>query len=158
MALDNIVVFESQNRFAPMVTTVKNRNYTYSNVETILASSVNVEATWTDVGSIVDMQDYNYVNLFISLTINDSTDVRFRGVVQIEEEPTTDYSFCIESISADKISVSPEYVELSKDENSNLVLEFKADGVRYIQIQAEAGVVGATPATIDKLYTLRSMK
>ena len=101
------------------------------------------------------MGDFDYLNAFISLTINDSLDVRFRGVVQIEENPSVDYNFLIEIVGNSKVTVAPEYAELANDEDCNVVLEFRADGVRYIQLQVQAGTVGATPATVDNIFVQR---
>jgi hypothetical protein len=154
MIFDSTSITE-RRQHAPLVTVVKTRGNSYSSVQQSLSVAQNVTSSWVDVGSIIDMGDFDYLNAFISLTINDSLDVRFRGVVQIEENPSVDYNFLIEIVSTDKVLVSPEYAELARDEDSNVVLEFRADGVRYIQLQVQAGTVGATPATVDNIFVQR---
>jgi len=154
---DNTAITE-QRKIAPLMTCVKTRGNSYSSVSSILASAQALSSSWTDLGTVIDMEDFSYVNVYVELTINNSTDVQFRSVVNIDENPTVDYQFVIENIETTKINVAKEYIELLVNEDSNIILEFKADGARYLQIQARAGTVGATAGTIDSLYTQRSMK
>jgi hypothetical protein len=145
----------SGRQHAPLRTIIKTRESSYSAVSDILASAQAVTSAWADLGTIVDMEDYDEVIVYAEISINDSEDIRFRAVAQIEESPSTDFTFITETITGDKILGNPEYIELAKDQDDNIVLKIATHGIRYIQLQVQAGTVGATAGDIDKLFTQR---
>ena len=128
----------------------------------LLSASQDVTGSWVDCGDIyhtcnVGGSSNNLVYL-IDLDINDSTDVRFRVVGNIIETPTVDYVFSIYDITANKVNIDDEFVELTNDTDQSVILEFQTAGIPYIQLQVQAGTVGATPCSVKSVYVVGTWK
>lgn len=119
-----------------------------------LAVDQEVTGSWADLstvvaGPLINAMDCLAISLWLKITINDSTDLRFRVLAAQTESATDFYSFPIEAASATVVDVSPEYKELTDDLDQNIVLPISsADNFPFIKIQVMAGTPGATPAVV----------
>ena len=162
MAKDSLEVVNN-DRFATNVVTYNSGKSSYiPTTESILSSPQTITDSWVDCGTIVEMYDvegsYNCVNFLIDLDINNSTDVRFRCISNIPQNPTVDYTFLIYNVKAGVIEVSMEYAELASDIDQQIVLEYQTHGLPTAQLQVQTGTVGVTAGIINSVYSVKLWK
>ena len=162
MIKDSLEVVTGDRLATNVVTYDSGRSNYIPTPESILSSPQTITDTWVDCGTIVEMYDTegssNCVNFLIDLDINNSTDVRFRCISNIPQNPTIDYTFLIYNVKADVISVSLEYAELASDIDQQIVLEYQTHGLPTAQLQVQAGTVGATAGIVNSVYSVKLWK
>ena len=163
MTIKNSLEVVQNRAFATNVVTYGSgkSNYVAEPVE-LLDTPQDVTDGWVDCGLIlntcVETGSSNNLAYLIDLDINDSTDIRFRIIGNWNATTSLDYVFSIYDIKSTVVSVSPEYAELSSDTDQSIVLEFQTSGIPYIQLQVQAGTVGATPCSINSVYVVGTWK
>lgn len=111
-----------------------------------------VTAGWLDVSPILRTKGVDSFALWVSVTINTSRNLRFRAVALPDESSSDEYQFPIQTIESDIVKVKPEFYELDDDIDQKAIFQISSGGlVSNMKIQVQAGIVGATPATIDEL-------
>jgi hypothetical protein len=93
--------------------------------------------------------------LSTEITPNDSTGIKFRALIFINEFGSQLTKRIVRSQSADLIIPSEEEVGELSDSKTNITFKIP-DGATDIQIQVMADVVGATAGTIDEALAARS--
>jgi len=107
---------------------------------------------WHTVGTAFACGGARYLNAFMDITVNLSTDVRVR-LQGLHESGGTAYDLAIATASASVISVEPEYVEFNVDADASQSLTWELYGVYpYAQLQACVGTAGGTAAYVNGVY------
>jgi hypothetical protein len=110
-----------------------------------------VTTDWQNLGAVIDVRDYTQLNLYLTLDVNLSENVRVRALGKVSSTVGS-YPFSIETISSTLVKIQPEYVEFDTDADQSIILKIQTDGVPYIQLQYQAGTKGATPAKFTNVY------
>ena len=166
MIKDHIEVVNNQYANDAFATNVVSYNSGKSNyiptTTSILDTPQEITESWVDCGTIVQMYEsngsYNHVNFLIDLDINDSQNVRFRCISNIPENPTVDYKFVIYNVKANVVEINEEYAELAVDADQQIVLEYQTYGLPSVQLQVQAGTVGATAGIVNSVYSVKLWK
>lgn len=104
---------------------------------------------WQTIGSSVRTGGAHWVGAFVDVTINDSTDVRFRMQGMYAENGSA-YALPIATDYTDEVQVEDELAELNVDANQRQSLLWEMAGVYpYARLQASVGTAGGTAATLD---------
>lgn len=112
-----------------------------------------VTAAWMAVGSPVSVGYFDKMIVRPSVTINSSNNVRFRIIERLAAVTGgTFYVPTIETVGASEVKVEDRYYELNDDSNQNPIIEFKVQGLEFVELQTQAGTVGATGASISSVY------
>lgn len=125
----------------------------YTTVDTLFIATATdtVTTSWQNLGEVIDMTGYTQLNIYATIDINSSNNIRIRAIGK--RTPTIgEYPFMIETISSVDIKVDAEYIEFNTDADQSGILRIETQGVPYIQLQYQAGTVGATPGQIDSVY------
>ena len=131
----------------------------YTDVVTLIpaTSPQSFTANWADAGVENDMRGYTRLGVFLTLDINDTTDARIRALGKHTNAGTEEYVLPIKIVSAAQIAVTPEYIEFSTDADNLYILIIETQGViPFIQLQIQAGTVGASAGQIDALYVTKA--
>lgn len=125
----------------------------YSAVGSLLAAPQDVTAAWVDIGPnpVIDTQGYSELFVYVVLDINDSTDVRIKGVALTAAAGLDEFDFPTEAVSATEVKVTSQYIEFDTDADQNMVLRFDVGAVPFIKLQVEAGAVGATAGALTSV-------
>lgn len=112
----------------------------YTDTE-ILATAQDIGATndtWKDQGIEINCEGYNYVNVFIVFTANNSTG----NQLQVLSKHTTAGAdeYVLESTS--------DYQKTIGDSDIKILYKFPCKGVPFIQLQTKATLIGATEGTV----------
>lgn len=116
--------------------------------------SATLGTAWATLGT-ANVKGARFVSAWIDLTINLSTDPRFRMRGRITAAGSA-YAFPIDSISASVVKVEPEFKELNVDANVRQILSWDLDAaVPYIELQGSVGTAGGTAAVVNgaQLFT-----
>jgi hypothetical protein len=135
---------------------VKTKTNNYTAIESILTASQAVTSSWADLGSVIELGDFDKINAFISVDINDSEDVRFKVKGLIDNEPTKEYEFMSETLNSGITNIKPSYFELTDDKDIDFIINLDVLGCQYAQIQVQAGTVGSSAGLITDLYIQKS--
>jgi len=111
----------------------------------LLVSEQDLTSSYADFGSEIDMEGYNRLGLYIDLDVNDSTDIYFK-ILGLDEIGGTEYD--LYDIDAKKLT----------ETDGSYYYEFDVDTVRYVQVQAYAGTVGATAGDLTVSFNKRYLK
>lgn len=131
---------------------VKTKLNNYTDTESILTASQAVTSSWADLGTVIELGDFEKINAYISVDINDSENVRFKVKGLISNEPTKEYEFMSETLSSGITNIKSNYFELTDDADIDFIINFDVLGCQYAQIQVQAGTVGSSPCLITDLY------
>jgi hypothetical protein len=110
-----------------------------------------VTTDWQNLGAVIDVRDYTQLNLYLTLDVNLSENVRVRALGKVSSTVGS-YPFSIETISSTLVKIQPEYVEFDTDTDQSIILKIQTDGVPYVQLQYQAGTKGVTPAKFTNVY------
>lgn len=121
--------------------------------ETLLAAAnpLTLSVGWQDLGDEIDVRGAQTIALWLSLTINNSLDVRVRALFKLTEDGATEYIPPIRTVAAAVVTLEDELLEFNTDADHDTPLSWTLDGiVPFVQFQVQVGTVGTTPATIDE--------
>ena len=110
-----------------------------------------VTTEWKNLGSAIDVRDYTQLNIYLTLDVGGSNNVRIRALGKTSSTVGS-YPFSIETISSSLIKILPEYIEFDSDADQSIIVKTQTDGVPYIQLQYQAGTVGTDPAKFTNVY------
>jgi len=119
----------------------------------LLGASQDLTGSWLDCGDEIFCSGYDAVFLFFTIDINDSTDIRIRALGKHTSTGAEEYNLPIKTISSTVVSIDDEYFELANDSDQLVIVQVQTNrGIPYLQVQIEAGTVGASCGQIDALY------
>ena len=125
----------------------------YTDSEAIISAAQDFTAAWADLGPEIDMRGYTELNVYITLDVNDSTDLQVKALGKHESGGSEEYDFQIETVSASDVKVEPQYIEFNTDADQLAILKVKTNGVPFIQLQVKAGTLGdGTDGQVDACY------
>jgi hypothetical protein len=105
---------------------------------------------WVDLGPEIDMYGYSKLAAWLTLDINNSTNARIRALAKLDSGGTKEYNLQIKTTGASAISIENEYYEWNVDADAKTFLEIETNGlIPFVQLQIQAGALGATPGQID---------
>lgn len=123
----------------------------------IVSTPQDMTGSWADLGAEIHLDGFETLTVWAKITINDSTDVRFRGLCKQTKTADDEYEFVVQGIpQGSLVTLSPVYYEVTSDVDQNLVISVPLGGaIPVIQFQVKVGTVGATAGTIDRIdYSL----
>lgn len=107
--------------------------------------------SWANLGDVIDMRGYTELYLYINLDINDSLNARVRALGMMTD--TGDgYVLPIEAVSSTEVKVTAQYIEFDTDADQLMVLRVNVGAIPYVQIQTQAGTVGASAGNIVTIH------
>lgn len=111
-----------------------------------------LSTTYAVVGSEIDLSadSYEYLNIYIPVTIADANDVRFKGAAR-HTSAGTDFDLQIETVSSSDIKIEPEYVELNTDADQSIMLRYYIKGVPFFALYASEGTDGGDDAILGEI-------
>lgn len=125
----------------------------------LLTAAQDVTTGWVNMGEPIDMTAYRRMAIWPRLDINSSLNVRIRALPQrwkgdnqdgVNTSPITDVSLA-------GVGVNPEFFEFETDSDQCTLIEFETKGlVPWMQLQVQAGTVGATAGQITSCYLTKS--
>jgi len=119
---------------------------------TVLGTPQSLTVDWANIGSPIDCQGYTMLLLYVKMSVNDSSKVRIRALGKTAEASADTYTFLTETITEAEIYVQKEFVEFAKDEDYTSIIRVRVNGVAFIQLQGQVGVLGTgTAASIDSI-------
>ena len=124
-----------------------------------LEASQTITANWADLGSEIKTEYYNTLGAYIKLDVNSSSDVRIRALAKHITDGTDEYVLPIKVTASTEVKVKDHYYEFDADTDQNMLLTFDIDGVvPVVQLQVQAGTVGATAGLITSLVIVKGEK
>ena len=118
--------------------------------ETVTSSAQAFTAAWVDLGSEISMLGYNKMCLWLKLDINDTNNPRIRAIAKLEKGGADEYIMQIKTVAASDVKIEDSYYEWNVDADENSVLQVDTDGlIPFVQLQIQAGTVGASAGEID---------
>jgi hypothetical protein len=123
----------------------------------LISAAQDFTAAWADLGPEIACFGKKELGIWLTIDINDSTDLQIRALPKHESGGTEEYQSVIETYSATDIQVAPGYWELSNDADQLVLLEYHLGyKIPYVQIQIKAGTLGGgTDAQVDAAYFTR---
>lgn len=129
----------------------------YSGPETLLGTAQDVTAAWADAGAEIPMSGYTKLGVWINIDINDSENFRIRALAKHTSAGSDEYVVPIRTVYTDKVTLEDEYLEFNDDEDQLVLFEVDTNNlIPYIQLQIQAGVVGATAGQADEIVITKS--
>jgi hypothetical protein len=114
---------------------------------------------WADLGDEIETKGAQTIVLWITVTINNSQNLRARLLAKREEDGTDEYLLPIRTIAADVVLIEDEYLEANEDVSESMALSWALDGaIPFVQFQIQAGTVGTLPATVDTAYVTAAVR
>lgn len=107
---------------------------------------------WSDLGQEIDVGSMKSLTLYLQLKINLSANMRLRIKTKI---PLTqiEYSPSFKPVTTSVDAKADEYVEFDVDADQNPQIFFDLKGcVQTVQVQIQAGTIGATPAEVTTAF------
>lgn len=117
----------------------------------------DITASWVDIGSEIVMAGFSELGLWIDLDINDSENVRIRVLAKNDEvSSTSEYNLPIKTVGSTDVKVESLYYEFNEDDDQKMLLEIDTSGhAKKVQIQIQAGTVGASAGQITSIYATK---
>jgi len=130
----------------------------YTEPQTLKATNQNVTDTFAAIGSAINTAGAKFITFFISVTRNNSSNIRFKIVSNRTASGTDNYNDLIETAGASDIKIENKYYELNVDADNKFKLKVQLDGsTPYLTLQTCAGTVGSpTAAVITSVYYILS--
>ena len=129
----------------------------FSGPETLVSVAQDVTAAWADSGAEIPMSGYTKLGVWINIDINDSENFRIRALAKHTSAGADEYIVPIRTVYTDKVSIEEEYLEFNDDEDQLVLFEIDTNNlVPYVQLQIQAGVVGATAGQADEIVITKS--
>ncbi len=122
--------------------------------------------SWVDLGVEIYCDGYNTLGVFLDVDINSSANVRIRALGKHTTAHANEYQLpvmpvvSVDGTSDAVLQVSNDnYIELNNDADQKIFVEFPlSNAVPYVQLQVEAGTVGATAGQILSAYVVLGYK
>ena len=125
----------------------------------LIQAAQALTGSWVDLGDEIRTNNLDSFGVFIDLDVNDSQDVRFRALCKHTQNDTDEYFLPIRTITASDVKIQDEYIEFNDDTDQKTIIQVKTDFVvPYVQLQVQAGTVGATPGDITSATLTRSQR
>lgn len=126
-----------------------------ASVKILKETPQNFTDSWVDYGGEIGTDGYAAIGLWLNIDINDTKDVRFRALAK-HISGGEGYLLPIKTETPSVVYVGDEQHEVTADVDARKVVSFGLDGiVPFVQIQIQAGTVGATAGQIlDSKYTI----
>jgi len=126
-------------------------------IDLLPGGAQNFTDAWVDLGPEIAMHGYSNATLFLTLDINDDSDLRIRFLAKHESGGTEEYPLPTETAGAGVIAVEDAYYEFTDDVDQLIPVPVSTSGsVPYVQAQIQRGVNGAgTAAQVDAAYYVR---
>ena len=119
----------------------------------LISAAQDLTTNWADLGSEIDVGQGGMLHLWLTIDINDGANVRVRLQDKHTSAGAEEYSRPIINATASVVKVEQEYFEFNVDEDAKYHMTFDLDRkTSYVQVQVQAGTVGATKAQIDAAY------
>lgn len=138
---------------------------TKETLEDSTTAADTLTTTLVDVGSEVSTATYNVINFYVTLSINSSSNVRFKVLAKHTSAGSEEYAlssaFVNISTRATYIdTASYRYFEIDDDANQLFIISVDVNNtIEYLQLQACVGTLGATPnASLTKVYTIKAWR
>lgn len=129
----------------------------YVGPETLVSTAVDFTAAFADLGVEIPCAGYKKIGVWLTLDVNDSENMRIKALAKHTSGGAEEYNLPIESAAPDKITVQDEYYEFVDDNDQLVLLTIEVDNiVPYLQLQIQAGVVGATAGQADAVYITKA--
>ncbi len=127
-------------------------------VSNLLTTSLTLSGSWQDVGSIINVGDVFGLGLWVDLTQNDSTGIRFR----VQGLPTADaaskYEMPLVENTTSGIIVRAQEFELDTSVSQRVIIGVSLiDLINFVQVQVKATTPGATAAVLNQCGVLGQM-
>lgn len=122
----------------------------------LISSAQNLTGSWVDLGSEIKTEAQKTLAVFAVLDINDSLNARVRFLGKHASAHADEFTLPIRTISSSDVKLEPEYLELNTDADQKMILSVELyKVVPYVQVQVQAGTVGASAGQIDSaVYTM----
>jgi len=132
-------------------TQILNHAFMRSASISVVSDAQSVTDSWTPLGSAFYAEGVNKLGVWITKTINSSQNLRFKIVGSLTASGTS-YLTHSETISSGVGTIDDHYVEVNDDNSNSIMIPFSLDRIYpYAQLFVQAGTVGATCATINKV-------
>lgn len=120
----------------------------------LITSAQAFTAAWADLGPEIALFGRNSLTLWLTIDINDSTDLQFRVLPKHESGGLEEYEPPIETYTASKVDFQGGYHELAVDADVLIPITMRLNGTYpYGQVQIKAGTLGTgTDAEVDAAY------
>lgn len=97
------------------------------------------------------MSKYKRCMVWLNIDINDSQNVRVRAVGKLSKNAANEYNLPIKTTSSSQVTIQDEFMEFNDDADQKVLLEIVTNGlIPFVQLQVEAGTVGASAGQIDE--------
>lgn len=118
--------------------------------EVVIDSAQDLTASWVDLGSEINMHGFNSMAIWAVLDINNSNNARIRALAKLDSAGAREYQLVIKTVGTSDVAIEGHYFEWNVDADMNTLIQVDTDGlVPYVQLQVQAGTVGATAGQID---------
>ncbi len=126
---------------------------------TMISAAQAFTDAWVDLGSEISMFGFTTCAFYLTLDINDDSDLQFRVRGKHESEGTEEYSLPIETVGTGVVSVEDQYWEFTDDADQLIIIPVETNGaVPYLQAQIRRGVDGAaTDSEVDAAYFVKGV-
>ena len=129
--------------------TVDNPDHLHRTPPLVIATTSDIGAvddTWKNQGAVLNVDGYNYMLVYITMTVNDSTGNQLQVLVGDTNSTAT---YVLPSASSYLVSLG------DLDITDGIAYQFNlANLVKYVQFKTKATVVGATEGTVTIHVTL----
>lgn len=114
---------------------------------------------WVNLGAEIPMHGWRSCVFYLTLDVNDDSDLRFRVLAKHESGGAEEYTFPILSPGSGVVAVQDEYFEFTDDADQLITIPVETLGAApYLQAQIQRGVNGAgTAAQIDAAAYVRGV-
>jgi hypothetical protein len=123
----------------------------------LISAAQAFTANWVDLGGEIDVGGMDAFSLCLELDINDSLNMRMRVLTKTPKSTTLEYLPNLKPRSASVNAIADEYDEFDVDADQNKQLFYRFRGcVQTVQVQIQAGTVGASPGRVVTAYYMAS--
>lgn len=129
----------------------------YLDKNALISSAQAFTDAWADLGGEINCFDKDRISLWLTLDVNDDSDLRVRALA-LHTSGGTEHYFPIATVGTSDIAVEDEYIEFTNDGDESYVLQWELNKViPFIQFQVMRGTDGGgTDAEVDAAsYVLR---
>jgi len=116
-------------------------------VNVLKGTAQNFTASWVDYGSEINSDGHGNLSLWLDLDINDSLNTRLKIIGKHSTNGADEFPLRVslmEMIGASYVD-NGDYIEFSSDTDQKILITIKLNHViPYVQVQIQAGTVGAT--------------
>ena len=128
----------------------------YIESQSILDSAQDVTDSWVNLGDAIDCRGFLYLGIWPVVTINNSSKVRIRALAYPTSDQINMYNIYLNIILSTKIELERAYYEIKNDASQRGIIQICTNNIiPFVQLQVQAKTVGATAASIDKIYATR---